>query len=128
MKMYGYILTSSQDPDGDQQVVALRALGIPEEQIFLDQDADQGTVHPAYQKMINRLREGDLLCVKNLDALGPDNREIQENWRILTKEKHVDIRVIDIPLLDTRRYKDKMNSFVADLVLEVPDFCEPECA
>lgn len=122
MKMYGYILTSSQDPDGDQQMIAIRSLGIPKEQIFLDQFSDENNSLPAYQKMVVALRENDLLCLKSLDALGPGNQEIQEKWKTLTKEQHADLFVIDMPLLDTRRYKDRMNSFVADIVLEVLTF------
>ncbi|MDR1687167.1 MAG: recombinase family protein [Clostridiales bacterium] len=122
MKKYGYVRVSSTDQNEGRQVSALGELGISPKDIFIDKQTGKDFDRPAYQKLIKRLRAGDLLYVKSIDRLGRNYEEIQNQWRTLTKEKGVDIAVIDMPLLDTRLHKDLIGTFIADLVLQVLSF------
>ena len=119
---YGYIRVSSIDQNEDRQVLALRKKGIPEKRIFLDKQSGKDFERPQYQRMIKRLKPGDLLYVLSIDRLGRNYREIQEQWRQLTQEKNLDVCVLDMPLLDTRQGKDLMGRFIADLVLQILSF------
>ena len=100
-------------------MIAMREFGIQEKHIFLDKQSGKDFNRPRYQAMLRTFREGDLLVVKSIDRLGRSYEEIGEQWRILTKEKKIDIYVMEMPLLDTRQYKDLMGTFIADLVLQV---------
>ena len=122
LKIYGYIRVSSTDQNEDRQLVALEALKIPAEQIYMDKLSGKDFNRPAYKSLVKRLKNGDLLYIKSIDRLGRNYEEIQNQWRILTKEKDVDIAVIDMPLLDTRNGKDLMGTFIADLVLQILSF------
>jgi len=122
LKIYGYIRVSSTDQNEDRQLVALEALKIPAEQIYMDKLSGKEFNRPAYKSLVKRLKNGDLLYIKSIDRLGRNYEEIQNQWRILTKEKDVDIAVIDMPLLDTRNGKDLMGTFIADLVLQILSF------
>jgi len=122
LKIYGYIRVSSTDQNEDRQLVALEALKIPAEQIFMDKLSGKDFNRPSYKSLVKRLKNGDLLYIKSIDRLGRNYEEIQNQWRILTKEKDVDIAVIDMPLLDTRNGKDLMGTFIADLVLQILSF------
>jgi DNA invertase Pin-like site-specific DNA recombinase len=122
MKTYGYIRVSSIDQNEERQRVALDMLGIPHAQIFMDKLSGKDFKRPAYQSLMKRLRAGDLLYVLSIDRLGRNYQEIQNQWRILAKEKGVDVAVIDMPLLDTRLNKDLMGTFIADLVLQILSF------
>ena len=95
---------------------------VPEGHIFMDKQSGKDFNRASYQKMIKKLRPGDLLCVKSIDRLGRNYEEIQTQWRTLTKERGVDIAVLDMPLLDTRRGKDLMGTFLSDIVLQVLSF------
>jgi DNA invertase Pin-like site-specific DNA recombinase len=97
-------------------------LNIPPNNLFIDKQSGKDFDRPAYQNLIKRLKEGDLLYIKSIDRLGRNYEEIQNQWRILTKEKGIDIAVIDMPLLDTRLKKDLMGTFIADLVLQILSF------
>ncbi len=121
-KTYGYIRVSSTDQNEDRQMLALLELGIPIECILIDKQSGKDFDRPAYQRMIRRLRAGDLLYVLSIDRLGRNYEEIQNQWHLLTKEIGVDICVIDMPLLDTRNGKDLMGTFIADLVLQILSF------
>ena len=121
-KSYGYVRISSVDQNEDRQLVIMRDEGVPEENIFVDKKSGKDFDRPEYKRLIRRLKEGDLLYVLSIDRLGRNYEEIQEQWRILTKEKRVDIVVIDMPLLDTRQGKDLMGTFIADLVLQILSF------
>lgn len=121
-KSYGYVRISSADQNEDRQLVIMRDEGVPEENIFIDKKSGKDFDRPEYKRLIRRLKEGDLLYVLSIDRLGRNYEEIQEQWRILTKEKRVDIVVIDMPLLDTRQGKDLMGTFIADLVLQILSF------
>lgn len=118
-KAYAYIRVSSADQHEFRQVLAMQNLGIPPERIFMDKQSGKDFQRPSYQKLIRRLREGDLLCIASIDRLGRDYEEIQTQWRHLTREKKIDIQVLDMPLLDTRRDKNLLGAFIADLVLQI---------
>lgn len=122
MMMYGYIRVSSTDQNEDRQLIALRRQGLPEQNIYLDKQSGKTFNRPEYKKLLRRLQEGDLLYLPSIDRLGRNYEEVQNQWRILTREIRVDICVLDMPLLDTRRGKDLMGTFIADLVLQILSF------
>ena len=119
---YGYIRVSSTDQNEDRQVLALRSVDIPAENIYMDKQSGKDFNRPQYRQLVERLRPDDLLYVQSIDRLGRSYEDIQVQWRILTKEIGADICVIDMPLLDTRRGKDLMGTFIADLVLQILSF------
>ena len=120
--VYGYIHVSTKDQNEDRQFIALREMSVPEKNIFLDKQSGKDFKRPMYIRMLKRMKKDDLLYVKSIDRLGRNYDEILEQWRILTKEKGVDIVVLDMPLLDTRRGKDLMGTFLSDIVLQVLSF------
>ena len=122
VKTYGYIRVSSTDQNEIRQSIALEQQGIPSGHIFMDKMSGKDFQRPQYQAMLKKLRPGDQLCVTSIDRLGRNYEEILEQWRVLTKEKHVDILVLDMPMLDTRRDKNLLGTFIADLVLQVLSF------
>ena len=103
-------------------MIALREMSIPEQNIFMDKQSGKDFNRPQYKKLIRKLKPDDLLYIKSIDRLGRNYEEIQNQWRILTKEKKIDIVVLDMPLLDTRRGKDLMGTFLSDIVLQVLSF------
>ena len=119
MSNYGYVRVSSMDQNEDRQLVEMEKLGISKKNIFIDKQSGKDFERPAYQKMVKQLKSGDLLYVLSIDRLGRNYKDIQEQWRILTKEIGVDVAVIDMPLLDTRNGKDLLGTFIADLVLQI---------
>ena len=121
-KTYGYIRVSSRDQNEDRQLIALADAGVPGENIFLDKQSGKDFNRPRYQSMLRKLKKDDLLYIKSIDRLGRNYDEILQQWRMLTKEKGVDIAVLDMPLLDTRRGKDLMGTFLSDIVLQVLSF------
>ena len=122
MNIYGYVRVSSQDQNEDRQMLALREIGVAPKCIFVDKQSGKDFERPQYRRLIKRLRPGDLLYIKSIDRLGRNYEEIQNQWRILTKDKGIDIAVLDMPLLDTRSGKDLMGTFIADLVLQILSF------
>lgn len=120
--IYGYIRVSTRDQNEDRQLIALRELKIPEKNIFMDKQSGKDFNRPQYKRLVRKLKKDDLLYVKSIDRLGRNYGEILEQWRILTKEKQVDIVVLDMPLLDTRRGKDLMGTFLSDIVLQILSF------
>ena len=122
MKIYGYIRVSTTDQKEDRQLDAMAVPGIPASQIFIDKLSGKNFNRPAYQALVQKLKSGDLLYIKSIDRLGRNYEDIQTQWHILTKDKGVDIVVIDMPLLDTRLNKDLMGTFIADLVLQILSF------
>ena len=122
MKTYGYIRVSSADQNEDRQLISMQELDIPSENLFIDKQSGKDFQRPKYKEMICLLREGDLLYIKSIDRLGRNYEEIQNQWRILTKEKGIDIVVLDMELLDTRRERNLLGTFIADLVLQVLSF------
>ena len=101
---------------------ALREMAVPETNLFIDKQSGKDFQRPQYKKLVRKLKKDDLLYIKSIDRLGRNYEEIQNQWRILTKEKGVDIVVLDMPLLDTRRGKDLMGTFLSDIVLQVLSF------
>ena len=122
MNIYGYIRVSSRDQNEDRQLLSLKRIGVLEKNIYLDKQSGRDFNRPQYRKMIRKLKKDDLLYIKSIDRLGRNYEEILEQWRVLTKEKGVDIVVLDMPLLDTRRGKDLMGTFLSDIVLQVLSF------
>lgn len=120
--IYGYIRVSTREQNQDRQIIALREMGVPERNIFMDKQSGKDFDRPAYKRLLRRLKKDDLLYVKSIDRLGRNYEEIQNQWRMLTKDKGVDICVIDMPLLDTRRGKDLVGTFLSDIVLQVLSF------
>lgn len=120
--VYGYIRVSSRDQNEDRQMIALRELQVPEKNIFMDKQSGKDFERPQYRKMVRKMKKDDLLYIKSIDRLGRNYAEILEQWRILTKDKGIDIVVLDMPLLDTRRGKDLMGTFLSDIVLQVLSF------
>ena len=121
-KVYGYGRVSSIEQNADRQVLRLRGFGVEERNIFVDKQSGKDFERPQYKKLLKKIKPGDLLYILSIDRLGRNYIEIQEQWRILTKEKGVDIIVIDMPLLNTRNGKDLLGTFIADLVLQILSF------
>ena len=122
MPNYGYIRVSSTDQNEDRQLLAMNEVNLPASRIYSDKQSGKNFERPAYRELVNQLQEGDLLYIKSIDRLGRNYEEIQNQWRIITKEIGVDIVVLDMPLLDTRNGKDLMGTFIADLVLQILSF------
>ena len=122
MKKYGYVRVSTRDQNIDRQMSAMLEIGIDKKKIFIDKLSGKDFNRPKYKQLVNRLTMGDELYIKSIDRLGRDYDEIIEQWRFLTKEKGVDLYVIDMPLLDTRWGKDLVGTFVSDIVLQVLSF------
>lgn len=120
--LYGYIRVSSTDQNEDRQLRALGEAGVPKQNLYTDKQSGKDFERPHYKQLLRRLRPGDLLYILSIDRLGRNYEEIQQQWRFLTKEKSVDICVLDMPLLDTRQGKDLMGTFIADLVLQILSF------
>ena len=122
MSVYGYIRVSSKDQKEDRQQIALKEVGVELQNIYVDKQSGKDFNRPQYKKVLRKLKKDDLLYIKSIDRLGRNYEEILQQWRILTKEKGVDIVVLDMPLLDTRRGKDLMGTFLSDIVLQVLSF------
>lgn len=120
--VYGYIRVSSIDQNEERQKIALLEVGVEEKNIFIDKISGKNFNRPKYKKMLRKLRNGDLLYILSIDRLGRNYLEIQNQWRLLTKEIGIDICVMDMPLLDTRTCKDLMGTFIADLALQILSF------
>ena len=120
--VYGYVRVSTKDQNEDRQLIALQEMSIPEKNIFVDKQSGKDFKRPMYKRMLRKIKKDDLLYVKSIDRLGRNYAEILEQWRILTKEKGIDMVVLDMPLLDTRRGKDLMGTFLSDIVLQVLSF------
>lgn len=121
-RVYGYARVSSTDQNERRQVDALKNAHVIDSQIYVDKQSGKNFDRPAYKMLVSHLRPNDLLYIQSIDRLGRDYGEILEQWRILTKEKGIDIVVLDMPLLDTRRGKDLMGTFISDLVLQILSF------
>lgn len=120
--IYGYVRVSTREQNEGRQMLALHQREVPEKNIYIDRQSGKDFDRPMYHRMLRKLQEDDLIYVKSIDRLGRNYEEILEQWRFLTKEKKVDIVVIDMELLDTRRGKDLMGTFLSDIVLQVLSF------
>lgn len=122
MTIYGYVRVSTKEQNEDRQLAALAPFEIPDGNLYMDKLSGKDFKQPAYRKLVRRLKPDDVLIVKSIDRLGRNYKEIMEQWRIITKEKRADIKVIDTPLLDTTYCKDLLGTFIADLVLAVMSY------
>ncbi len=122
MGIYGYVRVSTREQNEDRQLIALREVGVEDKFVYMDKQSGKDFNRPHYQKLLRKLKKDDLLYIKSIDRLGRNYEEILQQWRMLTKEKGVDIVVLDMPLLDTRRGKDLMGTFLSDIVLQVLSF------
>lgn len=121
-QIYGYVRVSSVDQNEERQIVELLKRNVLCKNIYIDKKSGKSFESSQYKNLIRKLKQGDLLYILSIDRLGRNYLEIQEQWRMLTKEKGIDICVIDMPLLDTRSGKDLMGTFIADLVLQILSF------
>lgn len=129
-EVYGYVRVSSADQKECRQIDEMQRLKVPSRNIYIDKKSGRDFDRPNYNRMVGRLKRNDLLYILSIDRLGRNYEEIQRQWRILTKEKGIDIVVIDMPLLDTRKGEGLMETFIEDLVLQILSFCaqnEREC-
>ncbi len=120
--IYGYVRVSTREQNEDRQLIAMREIAVLEANIYLDKQSGKDFDRPQYQRLIRKLKKDDLLYIKSIDRLGRNYEESLEQWRIITKKKGADIVVLDIPLLDTRRGKNLMGTFLSDIVLQVLSF------
>lgn len=121
-KVYAYVRVSSQEQNEDRQLIAMAEVGVPRENIYLDKQSGKDFDRPQYKRLIKKLKAGDILFIKSIDRLGRDYEEILNQWRIITKEKRTDMVVLDMPLLDTRRDKNLLGTFISDIVLQLLSF------
>ncbi|MDE5907922.1 MAG: recombinase family protein [Lachnospiraceae bacterium] len=117
LKKYGYIRVSTREQNEDRQRIALRDIGVPENRIFMDKLSGKNFERPQYKRLLKKLDENSVLYIKSIDRLGRNYADLNEQWRIITKEKKADIVVIDMPILDTRREKNLLGTFISDIVL-----------
>lgn len=118
-QMYGYIRVSTREQNEDRQVIAMREFGVPDSNMVTDKQSGKDFARPGYRRLLRKLKPGDTLVLKSIDRLGRNYDEILEQWRLLTKEKRVEIVVLDMPLLDTRQGRDLMGTLIADIVLQL---------
>lgn len=121
-KTFAYIRVSAKDQNPDRQLHEMMQLGINERDIFIDKESGKDFDRPQYQALKQCLREGDLLYIKSIDRFGRNSKEIKKEWEHITQEIRADIKVLDMPLLDTSQHKDTLGTFVSDLVLQVLSF------
>ena len=121
-QIFGYARVSTREQNVDRQLDALAPFGIPKRNLYIEKRSGKDFERPAYKRLLKRLKPGDLLYVKSIDRLGRNYTEIIEQWRVITKEKQADVKVLDMPLLDTTYGKDLLGTFVADLTLQVMSF------
>ena len=122
MTIYGYTRVSTREQNEDRQRIAMEEAGVPERNVYMDKQSGKDFNRPQYKKLLRRIKKDDLLYIKSIDRLGRNYEEILQQWRYLTKDKGIDIVVLDMPLLDTRRGKDLMGTFLSDIVLQVLSF------
>lgn len=120
--VYGYVRVSAKDQNEDRQIIAMREVGVSEKNIYMDKQSGKDFKRKQYKRLVRKMKKDDLLYIKSIDRLGRNYEEIIKQWRYFTKEKRIDIIVLDMPLLDTRRGKDLMGTFLSDIVLQVLSF------
>ena len=119
MAVFGYVRVSSQEQNEDRQMISMEQAGVPRSNIYIDKQSGKDFNRPNYNRLMKKLRSGDTLFIKSIDRLGRNYEEILNQWRIITKEKSVDVVVIDMPLLDTRHEKNLLGTFISDIVLQL---------
>lgn len=118
-QIYGYIRVSSRDQNEERQVIAMREFGIAEKNLVIDKQSGKDFARPGYRRLLRKLKPNDTLVIKSIDRLGRNYDEVLEQWRLLTKEKQVDIVVLDMPPLDTRKGRDLIGTLISDIVLQL---------
>lgn len=116
---YGYVRVSSKDQNEARQTIAMREFGVDEHHIYIEKQSGKDFNRPQYKRLLRKIKTGDTLVIKSIDRLGRNYDEIIEQWRIITKEKHAAIVVLDMPLLDTRQGRDLTGTLIADIVLQL---------
>ena len=116
-KFYWYMRCSSREQNEDRQLIALKEMRVPEKQIYMDKQSGKDFDRPQYKRLLRKLDNNSVLFVKSIDRLGRNYADLNEQWRIITKEKGADIVVIDMPVLDTRQDKNLLGTFISDIVL-----------
>jgi len=119
MAVFGYVRVSSQEQNEERQLISMEQAGVPRNNIYIDKQSGKDFNRPNYKRLMKKLRSGDTLFIKSIDRLGRNYEEILNQWRIITKEKSVDVVVIDMPLLDTRHEKNLLGTFISDIVLQL---------
>lgn len=119
MEFYGYVRVSTKEQNEDRQLLALKDYQIPEDNIFIDKSSGKDFDRPEYQRMLSILQAGDVVVVESIDRLGRNYEEILEQWKMLNKTKGIDIVVLDMPLLDTRKNLDLVGTVITDIVLQL---------
>ncbi|MBO5599144.1 MAG: recombinase family protein [Oribacterium sp.] len=114
---FGYARVSSRDQNEERQILALLEMGVPEQNIYVDKQSGKDFNRPQYKKLLRRVKQDDLIYIKSIDRLGRNYTEILDQWKVITKDKRVDLYVMDMPILDTRREKNLLGTFISDLVL-----------
>ena len=122
-KIMGYARVSTAQQNEDRQIIALREMGVPLKNIYIDKMTGKNFERPQYQKMLKKLDENTVLYIKSIDRLGRNYQDLSDQWRIITKEKKADLVVIDMPILDTRREKNLLGTFISDLILTLLSYC-----
>lgn len=122
-KIMGYARVSTAQQNEDRQIIALREMGVPMKNIYIDKMTGKNFERPQYQKMLKKLDENTVLYIKSIDRLGRNYQDLGDQWRIITKEKKADLVVIDMPILDTRREKNLLGTFISDLILTLLSYC-----
>ena len=120
--IYGYVRVSTREQNEDRQMIAMREMNVPEQNIFIDKQSGKDFNRPQYKRLLKRLKENDVLYIKSIDRLGRNYEDILEQWRIITKVRKVDIVVIDMPILDTSRDKNLIGTLISDIFLQVLSF------
>jgi len=118
-KTYAYIRVSTRDQNEERQIIAMREFGVPDADMVIDKQSGKDFNRPGYKRLMKKLKPEDTLVIKSIDRLGRNYDEILEQWRLITKEKHADIVVLDMPLLDTRAGRDLTGTLIADIVLQL---------
>ena len=118
-QVYGYIRVSTRDQNEERQGIAMREFGVPEENMVIDKQSGKNFARPGYRRLVKKLKPADTLVIKSIDRLGRNYDDVLEQWRLLTKEKQVDIVVLDMPLLDTRKGRDLIGTLISDIVLQL---------
>ena len=118
-QVYGYIRVSIRDQNEERQVIDMREFGAPEENMVIDKQSGKNFARPGYRRLVKKLKPADTFVIKSIDRLGRNYDDVLEQWRLLTKEKQVDIVVLDMPLLDTRKGRDLIGTLISDIVLQL---------
>lgn len=118
-RTYGYVRVSCKDQNEARQMISMKDFGVKRNLIYVDKQSGKDFNRPQYHRLIDCLRKGDTLVIKSIDRLGRNYDEIIQQWRYITKEKNVDIVVMDMPLLDTRKERDLTGTLISDIVLQL---------